>query len=341
MKILLIGLGSAGQRHMRNLKRILGGEAEFIAYRVRKLERVFDDNLNIIEGQRIAEMYHVREFDNLEKALEEKPDIAVISNPNSMHIDCAIKIAKHGIDIFMEKPVSNRMDGIDELGRIIEENRIILYVGFQMRMHPCITRLKQDIENGAIGKVVSVDCHMGELLTEMHKYEDYRVMNESRADMGGGVVLCQIHEIDYLYWIFGTPTEIYAVGNKYSDLQIDVEDSVSSLWRYGNEKSYSITLHQDFLQTPPVRKCRVIGTKGQIAIDLLSNKYSLLQKGIITEENFQDFLRNDMFIKEMEIFLDYVKTRNSQMLSLEDGVGSLRIALAIKKSMNERTSVRL
>ena len=54
MKILLIGLGSAGQRHMRNLKRILGGEAEFIAYRVRKLERVFDDNLNIIEGQRIA-----------------------------------------------------------------------------------------------------------------------------------------------------------------------------------------------------------------------------------------------------------------------------------------------
>lgn len=341
MKILLIGLGSAGQRHMRNLRRLLGEEAEFIAYRVRKFKRAFDDNLNVIEGQNVSEMYHIREFDDLNDALNDKPDIAVISNPNSMHIDCAIEVAKHGIDIFMEKPVSNRMDGIDELYQIIEKEKIILYVGFQMRMHPCITRLKQDIENGVIGKTVSVDCHMGELLTQMHKYEDYRVMNESQAAMGGGVVLCQIHEIDYLYWIFGTPTEIYAVGNKYSDLQIDVEDAASSLWRYGDEKGYSITLHQDFLQTPPVRKCRVVGTKGQIEIDLLSNKYSILKKGIVKEENFHDFLRNDMFIKELETFLNYVKTRKSQMLSLEDGVGSLRIALAIKKSMNEGAPVWL
>lgn len=341
MKVLLIGLGSAGQRHMRNLRRIRGEEVEFIAYRVRKLERVFDDNLNIIEGQRISEMYHVREFDNLEKALKEKPDIAVISNPNSMHIDCAIEVAKHGIDIFLEKPVSNGMEGVDELRQIIEEKKIILYVGFQMRMHPCIIRLKQDIENGVIGKIVSVDCHMGELLTEMHKYEDYRVMNESQAVMGGGVVLCQIHEIDYLYWIFGMPQEIYAVGKKYSNLEIDVEDAVSSVWRYGNEQGYSITLHQDFLQTPPVRKCRIIGTDGQIEVDLLSNKYSLLKKGAVKEEIFHDFVRNDMFIKELETFLSYVETRDSQMLSLKDGVGSLRIALAIKKSMNEKGVVRL
>lgn len=341
MKILLIGLGSAGQRHMRNLKRILGDEARFIAYRVRKLERVFDDQLNVLEGQKISEMYQVLEFDNLERALEEEPDIAVISNPNSMHIKCAVEVARHGIDIFMEKPVSDRMDGIDELGRIIGEKKIILYVGFQMRMNPCIVRLKRDIENGKIGKVVSVDCHMGELLTGMHKYEDYRVMNESRAAMGGGVVLCQIHEIDYLYWIFGMPVEIYAIGKRYSDLEIDVEDAVSSLWCYGNEQGYSITLHQDFLQTPPIRKCRVIGTEGQIETDLWSNKYSLYRKGIMKEENFHNFSRNDMFIKEMELFLSYVKTRNSQMLSLEDGVGSLRIALAIKKSMKEGKPVCL
>lgn len=342
MKILFIGLGSAGQRHMRNLKRILGEEAEFIAYRVRKLNRLFDDNLNVVEGQSVGEAYHIKEFDDLEKALDEQPDVAFISNPNSMHIPCAIQVARRGIDIFLEKPVSSSMEGIEELQRIVKEKQLILYVGYQMRLHPCIAKLKKDIENERIGKIVSVDCQMGELLTRMHKYEDYRCMNESRRVTGGGVVLCQIHELDYLYWVFGMPMEVFSIGGKYSELEIEVEDGATTLCKYQKDGYiFPIVIHQDFLQTPPVRKCKVIGTEGQIELDLLENQYTLYTREAVREERFVNFTRNDMFIEEGKRFLDYVKTRKQETLTLEDGLGSLKIALAIKESMEIGTSVEI
>lgn len=334
MKILIIGLGSAGQRHMRNLKRILGDKVEFIAYRVRKLNRLFDDNLNVVEGQSVGEAYHIREYDDLKKALDEQPDAAFISNPNSMHISCAIQVAKRGIDIFLEKPVSNNMDGIAELKQLVDQKKLIVYVGYQMRLHPCIAKLKQDIENDRIGKIVSVDCQMGELLTRMHKYEDYRCMNESRKVTGGGVVLCQIHELDYLYWVFGMPTEVFSIGGKYSDLEIEVEDGVTTLCKYKKDGYvFPIVIHQDFLQTPPVRRCKIIGTEGQIELDLLENQYTLYTREAVREERFVNFTRNDMFMEEVKCFLDYVKTRKQETLTLEDGLGSLKIALAIKESM--------
>lgn len=342
MKILIIGLGSAGQRHMRNLKRILGDEVEFIAYRVRKLNRLFDDNLNVVEGQSVGEAYHIREYDDLEKALDEQPDAAFISNPNSMHISCAIQVAKRGIDIFLEKPVSNNMDGIAELKQLVDEKKLIVYVGYQMRLHPCIAKLKQDIENDRIGKIVSVDCQMGELLTRMHKYEDYRCMNESRKVTGGGVVLCQIHELDYLYWVFGMPTEVFSIGGKYSDLEIEVEDGVTTLCKYKKDGYvFPIVIHQDFLQTPPVRRCKIIGTEGQIELDLLENQYTLYTREAVREERFVNFTRNDMFTEEVKCFLDYVKTRKQETLTLEDGLGSLKIALAIKESMHAGIPIKI
>ncbi len=335
MKVLLVGLGSAGQRHVRNLKKILGEKVEFIAYRVRRLDRLFDDNLNVIDGPSVGDAYRIKEFDNLEEALDTKPDLAFIANPNSMHVESAIKIARHGIDFFLEKPVSNSMEGIGELLRIINEKNLIVYVGYQMRMHPCIIKLKKDIENNVIGNIVSVDCHMGELLTQMHKYEDYRDMNESKKSTGGGVVLCQIHELDYLYWVFGLPRDIIAIGGKYSDLEIEVEDSVTTLCRYCKEDYvFPVIIHQDFLQTPPVRRCKIMGTKGQIEIDLLQNRYTFYSGDVIREEKFTNFVRNDMFIKEVKLFLHYVETREQEMLTVSDGLGSLKIALAIKESMN-------
>lgn len=342
MKVLIIGLGSAGQRHMRNLKRILGNQVSFIAYRVRKYPRMFDDNLNVVEGQDVNTAYQITEYNNLKDALNEKPDVAFIANPNSMHMECAIEAAKAGIDIFLEKPVSDSLDRTDELLMLVKEKGLILYVGYQMRLHPCIKKLKQDIEDEIIGRVVTVDCQMGELITGMHKYEDYRQMNESKKSTGGGVVLCQIHELDYLYWIFGMPTEIYSIGNKYSDLEIEVEDAATTICRYEKDgRAYPVVIHQDFLQSPPVRKCKVIGTEGQIEVDLLQNQYTVFGRNTVREERFVYFTRNDMFMEEVKCFLKYVETRRQETMTLEEGLGSLKMALAIKESMQSGRSIRL
>lgn len=342
MKILMIGLGSAGQRHMRNLKKIFGDQVSFVAYRVRKYSRTFDDNLNVLDGQDVNTVYHVTEYDSLEAALQEKPDVAFIANPNSMHMECALAVARAGVDIFLEKPVSDSLAGTDELAKLVKEKELILYVGYQMRLHPCIAKLKRDMEDEVIGRIVAVDCQMGELLTGMHKYEDYRQMNESKKSTGGGVVLCQIHELDYLYWIFGMPVEVFSIGNKYSDLEIEVEDAATTICRYEkNGVSYPIVIHQDFLQTPPVRKCKIIGTEGQIELDLLHNQYTVFGRDTVREERFVNFTRNDMFMEEVKSFLKYVNTRRQETMTLEEGLGSLKIALAIKESMKSGKNIRL
>lgn len=342
MKILLIGLGSAGQRHMRNLKRILGEEAEFIAYRVRKYSRMFDDNMNIVENEDVNTAYGIRVFDRLEDAILEKPEIAVIANPNSMHVKCALQAAEAGIDIFLEKPISDSMEGITQLQDIIKKRKLILYVGYQMRFHPCIVRLKEELEKESIGRIIHVDCQIGELISGMHKYEDYRQMNEAKKETGGGVVLCQIHELDYLYWIFGMPKEVFSIGNKLSELELEVEDTVTTICRYEKDgMEYPVVIHQDFLQHPPVRKCQVTGTRGRIEIDLLNNKYKMYKDNDAEEITYDGFVRNDMFVEEIKLFLQNVKTRKQQMLTLEDGLGSLKIALAIKESMYKKESIKI
>ena len=342
MKVLIVGLGSAGQRHVRNLRKILGDGVELIAYRVRKYARLFDDNLGIVSGQDVSSAYNITEFYDLEVAISQRPDFAIIANPNSMHIPVAMQLAAAGIDFFMEKPVSDSLDGIEELQELIKQNDVICYMGFQMRRHPCVRNLKKDIQKRTIGEITAVNCNMGELITGMHKYEDYRGMIEANKYTGGGVVLCQIHELDYLQWIFGMPEEVYCVGGKYSDLELDVEDSVDSICKYNNDYGvFPISIHQDFLQSPPVRKSIVIGTKGRIEIDLLENRYTAVSPESESIQRYICFSRNDMYLEEMNDFLNCIRTRKQDGLTLTDGENSLRIALAIKESMTSGKAMKV
>lgn len=343
MKVLFVGLGSAGQRHLRNIKKIVGDNVEFLAFRMRGFSRVFDDSLNIIEDETLSENYKLQEFFDFNRALEEKPDIVIIANPNSMHMQFALAAAKAGCDLFIEKPIAVSLEKIDELKEITIKNKTKVYVGFQNRLHPCIKKLKEILDEGVLGNLISVSCEVGELLTEMHKYEDYRDMNESKKETGGGVVICQSHELDYLYWLFGLPEKIYSIGGKKSKLEIEVEDSASTLCKcHYNGYDLPIFVSQDFLQYPPNRNCKVIGEKGYVKMDLLKNSYEIyLQNHEAELYEFENFKRNDMFYEEMELFLKCVHDRGREYVGLEDGCGSLKWALAIKESMCTDDLIRM
>ncbi len=342
MKILFIGLGSAGQRHLRNMIRILGHRAEYAAYRERKLKRVFDDNLNIISEMSVGEFYGIREFYDLDEGLAWKPDITVISNPNSMHMDYAVRAAYAGSDLFIEKPLAVSMEKVGVLEELVMQKGLKAYVGYQNRFHPCVKKMKEILESNRLGRIISVHCEIGELLTKMHGYEDYRGMAESQKATGGGVVLCQIHELDYLYWMFGLPAQLYAVGGRNSHLEIEVEDYAVTLCRYQKDGyEFPVMIHQDFLQSPPVRGCKIVGEYGRFEMNLRENEYELILGGeTVDSKSFPSFERNDMFLEEMRAFLNCVDTREKEGIDLQDGCGSLRFALAIKESMEKKALVK-
>ncbi len=269
MKILIIGLGGIGQRHTRNLRALLGDSVEIIAYRVRRLTHVVTPTMGADQERNVEEVYNIRTFYSLDEALAEKPDIAYVCNPSSLHVAVTRACLIAGCDIFLEKPLADSLEGTAELVDLARKHKRIAMVGYQLRFHPCVIRLTEIVRSGVLGNLLGVRATIGEYLPNWHPYEDYRIMYAARAELGGGVVLTQIHELDFLYSIFGTPTRIYSVGGHWSDLEIDVEDTASILMEVPFAgRILPIQLHTDYLQSPPNRQCEVIGDRGRVVMDL-------------------------------------------------------------------------
>lgn len=343
MKILFIGLGGIGQRHLRNVYAKFGSKATILAYRVRNLNRTISPGLTIDENVDFIKKYSVEVFMDLDQALAQSPDVAFICNPTSHHVSSCLAVANAGCDFFVEKPLSHSTDSIEELISICQSKKLVTLLGYQLRFHPCYISLKKLISQRTIGNLLSVHAEVGEYMPDWHKYEDYRQLYASRKDLGGGVVLSQIHEIDYLYDLFGMPSKVVAFGGHLSDLEIDVEDVADVLLEMTfGRKGLPVSLHMDYIQRPFSRSCKIIGESGKITMDLTELKVTIEKPGKEKEiHDFSGFERNELFITEIDHFFKCVANRQQPIITLEDGFNSLRIALAIKQSIETGHVIRL
>lgn len=343
LKILFIGLGGIGQRHLRNLHSRLGGRATFLAYRVRGLRYAITPNLTLDGDADFVERYSVRVFADLDDALSESPDVAFVCNPTSRHVAACLSVARAGCDFFVEKPLSDSLEGIEELVSVCRSKELVAMVGYQLRFHPCFRLFSRLLSRHVVGALLSVHSEVGEYLPGWHKYEDYRQMYASRRELGGGVVLSQIHELDYLCNLFGMPSMVAAFGGHLSSLEIDVEDTADILMRSTFEgRILPISVHMDYIQRPPSRFCRVIGEMGTITMDLVGPKVVVERHGEQPEvHNFASFERNQLFLDEIDHLLGCVATRNPPIVTIEDGRDSLSIALAAKEAMEDGRVVSL
>lgn len=323
IKILFIGLGGIGQRHLCNVHAKFGDDAILSAYRIRNLKLSISPNLEIDDNIDLIKEYSVDVFTDLDNALEKSPDIVFICNPTSCHIDSCITVANAGCDFFVEKPLSNSLNNIKELLSICQSKKLIGFVGFQLRFHPCYKLLKKLISENVIGDLLSVHAEIGEYLPGWHKYEDYRHIYASRKDLGGGVVLSQIHEI------------VVALGGHLSHLDIDVEDIADILldMRY-KEKRLPATLHMDYIQRPPSRYCKIIGELGNITMDLIRSRPTIERIDKEPEIHNFNLERNELFVDEIDHFFKCIYSRQQPIVTIGDGVNSLKIALAIKESID-------
>jgi predicted dehydrogenase len=343
MKILILGLGGIGQRHARNLRSILQDRVELLAYRVRGLTHMISPTLEADAGRNVEKELGIHVLPDLEAALAQRPDAAFICNPTSLHVETALACVAAGCDLFIEKPLSDRLDGVDQLIEAVEQAKRIAMVGYQLRFHPCLRTLASVIDSGALGAILAVRSTIGEYLPGFHPYEDYRESYAARADLGGGVVLTQIHEFDYLYSLFGPVRSVYALGGHWSHLDLDVEDVASTLMQatIGN-RPLPIHLQQDYLQRPAVRQCEVTGDRGKAILDLRALSVTVVSpEGPPLVHSFADFDRNVMFIEEVRHFLACVEARTKPIVDLRDGRQSLEMAVAVKRSIASGTVVAL
>ena len=336
MKVLFTGLGSIGQRHLRNLRELLGDSVEVLAHRVRREVPMLNDRLQVVEGRSLKDEYGIIEFDDLDKALAKKPDIVFITNPTSLHMEVARKAVEAGCHLFIEKPLGASEDGVDELIESVERKRLVALVAYQLRFHPGLMQVSAWLKEKRIGQLISANLLLGEYLPGFHPYEDYRKTYPALKSMGGGVILSQIHEFDYALWLFGKPRRIFAVGGKLSNLEIDSEDTASVLMECRcNGKILPVSLTLDYLRSPAHRTCSIVGDQGNIIWDY-HGKSAVLQNRITGETetlDFESLERNQLFLDELKHFLAAVNGEVSPVVNLRSGYESLQMALAARTSI--------
>ena len=329
MKILIAGLGSIGRRHLRNLRAMDVGELVLL----RSGHSTLPD----------AELSGFPTERDIGEALQRhQPDAVVISNPTSLHLNVAIPAAEAGCHLFLEKPISHTMADVSTLVEVVNRRDLNVLVGFQFRFHPGLHRIKELLEGGTIGKVVSVDVHWGEYLPAWHPWEDYRSGYAAREDFGGGVLLTLCHPFDYLRWLIGEIEGVSAMTGHRGGLDIEVEDTANVMLRFANGALGSV--HLDYIQRPGTHTLKITGQQGCILWDNADGGVQWYQSETETWETERmptGFERNGLFVEEMKHFIRCIEENTGPCVSLRDGIAALEIVLAAKASAAEGKEIRI
>jgi predicted dehydrogenase len=323
---LVAGSGSIGRRHLENLRRL--GETETTLFRTGRR----DPAAPAVEAP--------EEFD-LAQALAARPRAVLVCNPSALHLDTALAAARAGAHVLVEKPLSHSLDGVSDLVAEVKKRGLVALVGFQYRFHPGLRRVKQWLEDGAVGEVVSARVHWGEDLASWHPGEDWRAGYAARADLGGGAVRTLCHPFDYLRWLLGEAESVYAEVSRRA-LGLDVEDAAHVSVRLASGALATVAL--DYVQRPRAHGLEIVGTRGRIRWADDDGSAYLHDAGRNRVTPFlpaPGFSRNSMFLDEMRHFLDCMEGRDGPGCTLEDGRKALEIAVAALRSAEEGRRVTI
>ena len=324
MKIIVLGCGSIGKRHIGNILSLKVGDVSACDVDSKKLDAVRRE-------------FPITTFDSLDKALNRKKyDAAFICTPPNLHLEQAKKLVKSGIHCFIEKPLSKDLEGIDVLIRTAEEKQRVVIIGYNMRFSPLFMKIKKIIDKGLIGKIHFLKASLGYSLPYWRPYEDYRHGYGAHKKMGGGIVLDASHEIDYSRNLLGEVEEVFAVCRKLSNLDIDTEDFAEIIMHH-KSGAYS-QIHLDYLQSNYRRNCEIIGDRGMLVWDVNENvlrHYGVKDKEYHVYHEGLSANSNEMYINEVRHFFRCMEGAEKPLVGLEEGKRIQEIIEKIKKSSEE------
>jgi len=318
MKIFLIGCGSIGERHLKNLISIKAGE-------------IFCFDTNIDRLKEISSKYKVDFFTDINEGFKQKPDLVLVCTPPSIHYDILKTAVEHDSNVFVEKPISNDLKGLDDLLKKATDKGLFVFVGYNLRFQRGIRFLKEKIDEGLLGRIFFVQAEFGQYLPDWRPWQDYTKSYTANKSLGGGIILDGSHEIDFVRWFIGDVSEVCCFADKLSNLKVDVEDTAEILLRFDNGCFGSV--HLDFVQKGYHRTCRVVGEKGSLFFDYPTGVIEFYKndsdKPLIYDVKCDG---NSMYLDEMKHVVNCLNGVETPLVDGYSGKRVLEIALAAKKS---------
>lgn len=330
-RILIVGLGSIGKRHLR-LARELFPQADIRIFRHQESATVPEHSNGC--------------FSALDRAIEFAPHIAVVANPSPFHVAAAQRLVASGTHLLVEKPLAASVDGVASLLESVREQRTVLLTGYNLRFLPSLQRFRDLLHAKEIGKVWSVRCEIGQYLPSWRPDTDYRQHVSARRELGGGALLELSHEIDYLRWIFGEVDQVKATISRQSNLEIDVEDTAHLIFGFAPGASGHRlvgTLNMDLIRHDTTRLCTAIGENGSLRWNGLTGVVEKFEAGAKEwRELFRhQHQRDDSYLAEWRHFLACVKEQETPLIRGEDGLRVLQIIEAARAASQTGSQVQV
>ncbi|MDX2379938.1 MAG: Gfo/Idh/MocA family oxidoreductase [Acidimicrobiia bacterium] len=314
--VAVVGTGSIGRRHLAVLLE-LGCAAPIAVSEHGRLERLD------VSGREIEVAHSLTDVVG-------NVDAVIVASPTAAHLGHLETAVHAGCHVLVEKPVATTSVGLDAVATLAEARGLVAAAGHQFRYEPGLLAIRELVLEGALGVLLAVEAHQGEHLADYHPAEDYRIGYAARSDLGGGVLRTQIHHIDVLDWIFGPLERVYASGGHLSDLEIDVEDSASYLFR--STTGTSVYGHLDYRQRPRTVTLRAVGTDGRVEWDHYAARLVHTPSGGEPIIKSWPYDRQSMFRAQMSDFLDAVAGTGTVGTPLRDGIRAVHLVEAIESS---------
>jgi predicted dehydrogenase len=315
MNVLVVGTGSIAKRHIKNLQE-LDEIARIHVYSSRGLP------LQDVSDKKISTQKSLQDLRDV--------DFAIIANETQKHLPAATILSKQGIHLFIEKPVSHKLQEAKDFEKLIAANNIKVFVGYNLRFLGVIQFLKKEITRGYFGKILFAQIEVGQYLPDWRPKRNYKEVYSAKKDQGGGVALELSHELDYMMYLFGFPSQWNFFSKKVSDLEIETDDIFEGLFSF--KEGFLCNVHLDYLQRTKKRTLRIVGSDSMAVCNLFEKHLTLSKadskSGKVSENVIDDkslFEIDKTYQYELKSFINSIKNDSSPESSLHDGLRVLEL----------------
>lgn len=304
MKVLIVGLGSIGRRHVESLFAVRP-QAVILALRT--------------TANNAPEHPNVTRISNVDELTGLNIDFAIISNPTSEHKRTIEKLLPFGFPLFIEKPLHHTLE-MQPLVEWIENSKISTYVACNLRFLKCLSFVQERIKTLQGKRLNEVNIYCGSYLPDWRREIDYRKSYSAGKDSGGGVHLDLIHELDYLYWIFGRPKQVRRSFSNQSSLGIEAVDYANYLVDY---EGFSANVVLNYYRRDAKRTFELVFGDETWYVDLLKNTVTC--KSELIFESDQNIL--DTYDDQMKYFVECLEEHKTPFNSVMEAFEVLKVCI--------------
>lgn len=305
----VIGVGAMGQHHVR------------IYSEMENVELVGISDVSQSRVNELAQQYKTRGFTDYNELLKQNLDAISLVVPTTIHMQIGLDIINSGANLLVEKPIADTLENAEKLTKAAKDAGVKLMVGHIERFNPAVTKLKEIIDSGLLGKIVSISAR--------------RVGPYNPRIRDVGVILdIGVHDIDAISYLYGKKVnEVYSIAG--ADIH-SFEDHAAIILRYDNE--FSGIVETNWLTPHKIRKLTVIGVNGVAYLDYIDQTVELHDGEWVRKAKVE---MDEPLKKELDHFVDAVSNGNNPSPSGEDGIHALKVAMAAIKSYEKAKTIKL